>query len=62
LPESGELQKGLALLVGLGGRAGYADITERFVEHAEEFVNDVQSRNLLSKVKSWPVSLTTFAH
>ena len=28
LPESGELQKGLALLVGLPEKAGYADITE----------------------------------
>ena len=62
LPESGELQKGLALLVGLPDKAGYADITERFVEHAEEFLKEVQSRNLLSKVNWGRVSLIDFAH
>jgi hypothetical protein len=62
LPESGELQKGLALLVGLPAKAGYAEITERFVEHAEEFLKDVQSRNLLSKVNWGRVSLIDFAH
>jgi hypothetical protein len=62
LPESGELQKGLALLVGLPEKAGYAEITERFVEHAEEFLKDVQSRNLLSKVNWGSVSLIDFAH
>ena len=62
LPESGELQKGLALRVGLPEKAGYAEITERFVEHAEEFLKDVQSRNLLSKVNWGRVSLIDFAH
>ena len=62
LPESGEIQKGLALLVGLPAKAGYGDITERFVEHAEELLEDVQSRNLLSKANWGMVSLTDFAH
>jgi hypothetical protein len=62
LPESGELQRGLALLVGLPEKGGYAEIAERFVEHAEEFLKDVQSRNLLSKVNWGRVSLIDFAH
>jgi hypothetical protein len=62
LPESGELQKGLALRVGLPEKAGYAEITERFVEHAEEFLKDAQSRNLLSNVNWGRVSLIDFAH
>jgi hypothetical protein len=62
LPESAELQKGLALLVGFPEKTGYADVTERFVEHAEEFLKDVQSRNLLSNVNWGTVSLTDFAH
>lgn len=61
LPESGELQKGLALLVGLSEKAGYADITQRFVEHAEQFLKEVQSRNLLSKVSWGRISNGDFA-
>jgi hypothetical protein len=62
LPESGDLQKCLALLVGLPEKAGYADIAERFVEHAEDFLKEVQTRNLLSKVNWGRVSLIDFGH
>lgn len=62
LPESGELQKGLALLVGLPEKSGYADITEKFVEHAEEFLEGVRCRNQLSKVDWGKVSFTNVAH
>lgn len=62
LPESKELQKALALIVGLAGDAEYCDITERFVERVQEFLNDLQARNALSRVNWGKVSLTDFAH
>lgn len=62
IPESGELQKGLSRLVGLPDAAGYAEITERFGEHADAFLKDIETRNKLSKVKWGMVSLIKFAH
>jgi hypothetical protein len=62
LPESGELQKGLARLLDLTDKAGYADIVERFVEHSEEFLKDVAARNKLSSVHWGEISLVKFAH
>ncbi len=62
LSESGELQKGLARTVGLTDNAGHYEIAERFVEHVEGFLNDVQTRTKLSIVKWGSVSLTDFAH
>lgn len=50
IPESEELQKGLARIVGLPEKALYADIVERFVEQAEEYLKDARSRNRISKV------------
>lgn len=62
LPESDELRKGLALSVGLPGDAAYCDITERFVERTQEFLNDLQARNVLSRVKGGRVSFKDIAH
>jgi hypothetical protein len=61
LPESDKLQKGLALFLELPENAGYADITEQFVERARQFLEDVQSRNTLSEVLR-VISLGDFAY
>jgi hypothetical protein len=57
LPESVSLRKRLAISIGLGDEAGYCDIAERFVDIASDFVAEVKSRTVLSKVKSSAVSL-----
>ena len=62
LPESGDLQKGLALVAGLPGDAEYCEIAERFVEHVQEFLTDVRTHNALSRVKGGRASLTDFDH
>lgn len=62
LSESGELQKGLARIVGLTGNVGHSVIAERFVEHVEGFLNDVQTGNKLSIVKGGKVLFIDFAH
>jgi hypothetical protein len=62
IPESFELKKGLARIVGLPDDSRFSEVTERFVEHANEFLKDVQARNVLSPVNWGRVSLTEFAH
>jgi hypothetical protein len=62
LSESGELQKGLARIVGLADNAGHCEIAERFVERVEAFLADVQTRTKLSIVNWGRVSNTDFAH
>ena len=57
LPESDSFRKGLANFIGLGDEAGYCDIAERFVDIVSEFVAEMKSRTVLSKVKSRRVSL-----
>jgi hypothetical protein len=62
LPESFELKRGLARIVGLPDDSRFAEITQKFVEHADEFLKDVQAKNVLSPVNWGRVSLTEFAH
>jgi hypothetical protein len=64
LPESRELQKAMARLVGLNERSGFAAITEAFVKHAEEFLEDVQTRKakVLSPHEPAIISLDDFAY
>ena len=62
IPQSFELKRGLASIVGLPDDSSFSEITERFVEHAEEFLTDVQARNVLSPVRWGHVSMTEFAH
>jgi hypothetical protein len=62
IPESFELKKGLARIVGLQDDCRFSEITERFVEDADEFLKDVQARNVLSPVNWGRVSLTVFGH
>lgn len=50
IPESGELQQGLASIAGLPEDADYCNIAQRFVERVQEFLQDVQAHNLLSRV------------
>jgi len=57
LPESDSLRKGFADLIGLGKDAGYCDIAERFVDIANDFVEEVKNRIKLSKVEWGTVSL-----
>jgi len=62
IPESFEVKKGLARIVGLPEDSRLSEITEMFVAHAGEFLKDVQARNVLSPVNWGRVSLTEFAH
>jgi hypothetical protein len=62
IPESFELKKGLARVVGLPDDSLFVDITQRFVEHVAEFLKDLQAKSVLSPVALGKVSLTDFAH
>ena len=62
IPESFELKKGLARIVGLPDDSRFSEITEMFVAHGDEFLKDVRARNVLSPVNWGRVSLTEFAH
>lgn len=62
LPESGELQKGLARLLGLHDTAGYAEILMEFTKRSDAFMEDIVANNKLSPVRWGAVSLTKFAH
>jgi hypothetical protein len=63
LPESHELRKGLAGIVGLPDDAGHCQIAAGFVERVEAFLEDVQVHGRLSNViMGRVVSLTDFAH
>jgi len=44
LPESSSLQEAFAVFVGLGKNADYCDITERFVESVNKFLEGLKSR------------------
>ncbi len=44
LPESSSLQEAFAVFVGLGRDADYCDITERFVESVNEFLEGLKHR------------------
>lgn len=57
LPNSDDLRKGLADLVGLEEDADYPDIAERFVNITYEFLEGVQNRTKLSPIKRSPASL-----
>jgi hypothetical protein len=62
LPESRELQKGLARLLDLPDQAGYAEIVMRFAERSSDFLEDIVTKNKISPVQWGVVSLTRFAH
>ncbi len=57
MPESFELQKGLARFVGLPDNARFADITQKYVDHAEAFLKDIVAKNVLSPVKGRRLNL-----
>ena len=50
LPQSPDVQEGLARSVGLAGEAAYCDIADRFLTLSERFLADVRNRNTLRKV------------
>ena len=64
LHESGDLQEGLALSIGLEKDADYCDIAERFLDVVDLFLADVQKRTRLSRVRWGAASLNPdeFAH
>jgi hypothetical protein len=62
MPESGDLQKGLGIIVGLPADASYSQIATAFVERVQEFLDDVTARNTISPVKWGRASLLDFAH
>ena len=62
IPESGELQEGLGMKVGLPANASYSDIATSFVERVQDFLDDVRARNAISPVKWGRVSLLDVAH
>jgi len=57
LQESDSLRKRLVKLLGLIDGAGYCDIAEGFVDIANNFLAEVKSLTVLSKVKSSGISL-----
>jgi hypothetical protein len=57
LSESDSLREGFAVYIGLEKDAGYCDIAEKFVNIANEFTSNIQSRSKLSRVKRSPVLL-----
>lgn len=61
IPESRSLQEALAVSIGLEKDASYYDIAEQFVEIAHSFLDDVQNKTKLSRVKPHKVSATVFA-
>ena len=61
LPESDGLQEGLALFIGLEKDADYCDITETFMTIVGRFIEDVQKKTQLSRVRWGGASLTDFA-
>lgn len=62
LPESGDLQEKLALIVGLPGDAEYCEIAEHFVERVQSFLRDAETRSTLSRVRGGRVGLLDVAH
>lgn len=64
LPESQAVKESIARYIGLQDNASYCDISQRFVDKAMEFLDNVQKRNRLSNVRRKPVSLKpkTFLH
>lgn len=57
LPESSSLQEAFAVFVGLGKDADYCDITERFVESVNEFLEGLKSRTKVRPFEKRLVSL-----
>ena len=64
LTESQELDKGLASLTGLPENAHYIAITEKLLEHVDEFLVDIEGRPAISPVEGGRISLdpSTFLH
>ena len=61
LPESDGLREGLALFIGLENDADYCDIAETFITIVGRFIEDVQKKTQLSRVRWGAASLTDFA-
>lgn len=57
LPGSSSLQEAFAVFVGLGRDADYCDITERFVESVNEFLEGLKSRTKVRPFEKRLVSL-----
>lgn len=62
IPESLALQKGLARVVGLADDAHFLKITQKFIDHTEEFLKDVEVKNKLSTVNWGRFSFADVAH
>ncbi|HVR26024.1 MAG TPA: hypothetical protein VMU26_22215 [Candidatus Polarisedimenticolia bacterium] len=58
LPESSSLQEAFAVFVGLGRDADYCDITERFVESVNEFLESLKNRTKVRPFERRLVSLS----
>lgn len=61
LAESDGLREGLALFIGLERDADYCDIAETFVTIVDRFIEDLQKKSQLSRVRWGAASLTDFA-
>jgi hypothetical protein len=62
IPESGELQKRLGIIVGLPANTSYSDIATLFLERVQGFLDDVEARSAISAVKWGRVSMLDVAH
>jgi len=61
LAESDGLREGLASFISLERDADYCDIAETFVTIVDRFIDDVQKKTQLSRVRWGAASLTDFA-
>jgi hypothetical protein len=59
IPESGKLQGGLATVVDLPADSSYPDIAASFVECVQGFLDDVEARNAISRVRGAGFHIST---